>query len=107
MRSRSIASIWYKPQTDGQKEKLHKTLEKVFCAYILDSDTKYIWLSSLTFVEFATNSTSSEFADKLPFELVYLILSTLFIDRLGSLHIVDRALYFVIGLMELMVSARA
>jgi hypothetical protein len=62
-------STAYRPQTDGQTERAHRTIEEILRAYVNDKHTD--WDERLTAAEFAYNNAPSASSGKSPFYLNY------------------------------------
>ncbi|KAL8441499.1 hypothetical protein Emag_007115 [Eimeria magna] len=64
---RAMSSAWH-PQTDGQTERVHRTLEQVLRTYIQSDETK--WEDLLPAVELAYNCTTHASTGLSPFEVM-------------------------------------
>ena len=72
MGSKIVFSSAYHPQTDGQTERAHRTLEQALRCLLMDWHwPESEWFELLGLVEFAINTTVAEGTGKAPCELVY------------------------------------
>ena len=72
MGSKAVFSSAYHPQTDGQTERAHRTLEQALrCLLAEHSRPQSDWCELLGLVEFGINSTVAASTGKAPAELVY------------------------------------
>ena len=62
-------STVYHPQSDGNTERYHRTIEQILRAFVHTSH--FNWLSSLSFVEFAYSNNVHSSIDHLPFVANY------------------------------------
>ena len=62
-------STAYHPETDGQSERMHRTVEQVLRCYT--SPLQKDWDVFLPAAEYAVNSTRSAAMGKTPFEVIY------------------------------------
>ena len=72
MGTKVVLSSAYHPQTDGQTERTHRTLEQaLMCLLVERSRPESDWCELLGVVEFGINSTVAASTGKSPAELVY------------------------------------
>jgi hypothetical protein len=64
-------SSGYHPQTDGQTERMNRTLEEMLRSYCGDPDNQFLWSYYLPLVEFAYNNTPQTSTGQTPFFLCY------------------------------------
>ncbi len=62
-------STAYHPQTDGQTERLNRTLEDMLRSYVWNKQSK--WEEYLHLVEFAYNSSKHTATGMTPFQVTY------------------------------------
>ena len=63
-------STAFHPQTDGQTERMHRTLAQILRA-LLFQDQPELWAEKLPYVELAINSAANATTQKPAFELLY------------------------------------
>ena len=63
-------STAFHPQTDGQTERMHRTLAQILRA-LLFQDQPELWAEKLPYVELAINSATNATTQKPAFELLY------------------------------------
>ena len=68
--TKTSASTAFHPQSDGQTERMNRTVEQVLRAHLLH-DKHTSWLDALPYVEFAINSTINQSTGRAPFEMLY------------------------------------
>jgi hypothetical protein len=64
-------SSGYHPQTDGQTERMNRTLEEMLRPYCGDPDYQFLWHNYLPLLEFAYNNTPQTSTGNSPFYLCY------------------------------------
>ena len=87
MGTKTLMSTAFHPQTDGQTERMHRTLVQVFCSLLFNEQPE-LWTDKLPYVELSVNSSTNATTQKSAFELLdgnnlalptYIILGTKFV----------------------------
>ena len=70
MGTKTLMSTAFHPQTDGQTERMHRTLAQVLRALLFNEQPE-LWAEKLPYVELAVNSATNATTSKPAFELLY------------------------------------
>ena len=70
MGTKTLMSTAFHPQTDGQTERMHRTLAQVLRALLFNEQPE-LWADKLPYVELAVNSATNATTHKSAFELLY------------------------------------